>query len=109
MSGGDWIEWSGPLDYQGHSQCITFQGDDGEMVGTLHLTDPMRFEGNADDAAKVFFERVVAQHLHSMVRLRELEVAVQLLIGFSPIDMPKFIKMLEDYGVKVEGQEEANG
>lgn len=90
-------------------QFIQFQSPDGADIGTLWLEEPMRFHGDVEASAALFFERVVAQHLHSMVRLRELEVAVDLLIGFSPIDMPKFINMLEDYGVKVKGQEDANG
>ena len=38
---------------------ITFMSN-GEEVGKLHLEDPLRFEGNTEASACVFFEHVVA-------------------------------------------------
>lgn len=38
---------------------ITFQGENGEIIGELHWDDgEMHFEGNADAAAKMFFTAV---------------------------------------------------
>ena len=34
-----------------------------EVVGTLYLESPMRFEGKADEGARLFFECVVKQML----------------------------------------------
>ncbi|RPJ00626.1 MAG: hypothetical protein EHM36_14390 [Deltaproteobacteria bacterium] len=43
------------------TQRVIFHNSAGEVVGTLYLEDPMRFEGNADESAKVFFESVIRE------------------------------------------------
>ena len=37
---------------------ITFADDGGKIVGTLWLEIPMKFEGKAEESAKIFFECV---------------------------------------------------
>jgi hypothetical protein len=36
-----------------------FSGEDGKEIGVLYLEDPMRFEGNVEESAKMFFEYVI--------------------------------------------------
>lgn len=38
---------------------IKFFNEQQELVGTLYLKNPMRFEGNVDESAKIFFEQIV--------------------------------------------------
>lgn len=39
---------------------ITFRGASEKPVGELHLGPPMRFEGDADASARIFFDCVIA-------------------------------------------------
>jgi len=42
---------------------IRFYNSKGECVGTLHLDDdPIWFEGNVDESAKVFFDCVIKEY-----------------------------------------------
>ena len=54
---------------------ITFMSN-GEEVGKLHLEDPLRFEGNTEASACVFFEHVVALNAE---KIRELEDRIEEL------------------------------
>lgn len=54
-------------------QHVTFLKDTKE-VGCLHFGPPMRFEGNAEESAQIFFDYVVQVHndrLHKLTRLLE--------------------------------------
>jgi len=43
---------------------IRFYNSKGECVGTLHLDDdPIRFEGNVDESAKVFLDCVIKEYI----------------------------------------------
>lgn len=43
---------------------IKFSNDNGETIGTLKIFEnELVFEGNADESAKVFFEKVIAQNI----------------------------------------------
>jgi hypothetical protein len=33
--------------------------EDGETIGKLYLESPMRFEGDAEESARIFFEHVI--------------------------------------------------
>lgn len=43
---------------QSQPQNITFHSD-GKLIGTLYMTPPMHFEGDAKESAKIFFEQVI--------------------------------------------------
>jgi len=38
---------------------IVFNDVNGKLVGTLFLEDPLRFEGNADQSARLFIDNVI--------------------------------------------------
>lgn len=40
---------------------IQFKTKEKGVVGTLHLHPPMRFEGDADESARAFFECLIAR------------------------------------------------
>lgn len=42
----------------GSPKTVTFYDSTNELIGTLYLENPMRFEGNAEESAKVFFNFV---------------------------------------------------
>jgi hypothetical protein len=44
---------------------IIFQSTDGQVVGKLFLEHPMRFEGDADEAAKLFFDAMMTMETRS--------------------------------------------
>ena len=48
---------------------ITFVGEDGEEVGALYLGDPMRFKGNVEESARIFFERLI-EYAYEQNRIR---------------------------------------
>jgi len=41
------------------ANTLTMTDDKGDLVGTLYLENPMRFEGNVEESAKIFFDEVV--------------------------------------------------
>ena len=43
-------------------RTIQFSTDAG-VVGTLYLGPPMRFEGDAEESARVFFEQVIQKYV----------------------------------------------
>jgi hypothetical protein len=46
--------------FQGMPKNPTFTFYDGEkVIGTLYLESPMRFEGDADESARLFFDNVI--------------------------------------------------
>lgn len=49
---------------------ISFFLDNYKETGALFMTDPMTFEGNIDESAKLFFETVVQQHSTAMAQAR---------------------------------------
>jgi hypothetical protein len=38
---------------------LNFCKEDGETIGKLYLESPMRFEGDAEESARIFFEHVI--------------------------------------------------
>jgi len=43
------------------AHTVVFHNRDGETVGTLWFDGPMRFEGDAEESARVFFEHFLKQ------------------------------------------------
>ena len=41
------------------AHAFYFSDANGKEVGVLYLEDPMRFEGNAEESAKIFFEYLI--------------------------------------------------
>ncbi len=45
--------------YKIKAPTFTFHDENNKLVGTLHCGDPMRFEGNADKSARIFFDELI--------------------------------------------------
>jgi len=43
---------------------IKFYNSKGECVGTLHLDDPIWFEGNVDESAKILLDEVIKEYMN---------------------------------------------
>lgn len=62
-SRGQIITWydQGITAYELRPHQIEFRDDSNNTVGTLYCENPLRFEGNADASAKLFFDAMVKQ------------------------------------------------
>lgn len=60
------IVWTGQLTDWGRPATpysIIFKDENNNEIGRLYVTSPMRFEGNVDESARLFFEHLIKRYM----------------------------------------------